>query len=363
MSFFTPIAAELDRLRETALLREPRVAAPAGAADFASTDYLGVGRHPLVIAALCARDRAGSGGSRLLGGAHPEFSRLETELAAWTGREAARLFSSGYLAALGAIVTLGRFAAHARSDALVHACAIDALRLMRCERAIFPHGTLAATAPDGEPTMVVTESVFSMDGDRAPLGAQLAALGPRDVLVVDEAHALGVAGARGAGLAADLADPRIVVIGTLSKALGAAGGFVAGPAALVALLGSAARTFVYDTAPPPAVAAAASAALAIVRGGEGDALRARLERRTALVRDGLAARGIATAPGDGPIVVVPVGEDRAALTLAARLAAAGVFAPAIRPPTVPAGTARLRLVVRADHTAAEIDRLLAAFDP
>lgn len=360
MSYLDAVRAELASLRERDLLRVPRRALPAGAIDFSSNDYLGLRRDPRVVAALRSATVAGSGGSRLLGGASPAFGDLEAELAAWTGREAALLFSSGYLAMLGTVATLARFFTLAHSDALVHACAIDALRLAKCERRIYPHATLPLRHADDPPALVVTESRFGMDGTRADLAAHVAALGAADAIVVDEAHALGLEGPRGSGFAAAIDDERTIVVGTLSKALGVAGGFAAGPAEAIALLATAARGFVFDTAPPPALAATARAALAIVRSSEGDALRVRLAETSRRIRAELDLRGIATLPGDGPVVALPIGEAGTALRIASALEARGIFAPAIRPPTVPAGTARIRITLRADHRDADLERLVDA---
>jgi len=357
VTYLARVRLELAALEQRSLLRVPRRCVPDRAIDFSSNDYLGLSRDARVLAALRQSERVGSGGSRLLGGAHREHAALEDDLALWTGRERALLFSSGYLAALGAIATLARFVDVAYSDALVHACLIDALRLAKVPRYIFPHATIPLRAAGDGGAIVVTESLFGMDGSIAPLAALVRGLRATDVLVVDEAHALGVAGSRGSGLAAADHDERVVVIGTLSKALGAAGGFIAGPADVMALLATAARTFVFDTAPPPAIAAAARAALAIARGDEGDALRRRLARNARHVRAGLRDCGF-DVPGDGDAIVpLVIGNERDALALAHELELRGVFAPAIRPPTVPRGTARLRITVRADHTEADIETL------
>lgn len=393
VTYLDRVRAHLHELGAQALLRVPRRNVPGGALDFASNDYLGLGRDPRLIAAQRSASVAGSGGSRLLSGAHLEHAELEDALAAWTGRERALLFSSGYLAALGAIVTLAPFTQVAYSDALVHACAIDALRLTKLPRYVVPHGTLPARHERADAALIITESLFGMDGSLAPLDALVAALRCADVLVVDEAHALGVRGRHGAGLAASFADERVIIIGTLSKALGTAGGFVAGPRDAIALLASTARTFVFDTAAPPAVVAAACASLAIVRGREGDDLRNRLATNAERLRHGLCKLGFpsgelgfgigevglaADARDDGSfaanddsggrdaddktgaIVPLIVGSAGAALAFAGELEARGIFAPAIRPPTVPQGTARLRFVVRADHTDEQIDVLLEA---
>jgi len=356
----------LDRVRATLALltaaQRRRVVrdAPAGASDFSSNDYLGLARDERVVAALSAAREVGSGGSRLLGGARAEHAQLESALAEWTNRASARLFSSGYLAAIGAVTALAPCVEVAYSDELVHASLIDGLRLTKLERHVVPHASVDARAGDPRAALVVTESAFGMDAARAPLAGHVAGLRDDDVLLVDEAHALGVSGPAGSGHASIFRDDRIVVIGTLSKALGAAGGFVAGPVEVVELLTSTARSFIYDTALPPAIAAASARALTIVRGAEGDELRARLRARSARVRDELRGLGYDVRGDDGPIVPVVLGSEDAALTLARELGGRGVYAPAIRPPTVPPGTSRLRLSVRANHTDAEIDTLLSA---
>ncbi len=362
LTYLDRARAQLRALEERALLRVPRRSLPDGAIDFASNDYLGLRRDPRVLAAGRRATLAGSGGSRLLSGAHADYAQLEEELAAWTGRERALLFSSGYLAVIGAIVTLASLVKVAYSDALVHASAIDALRLTKVARRIVPHGTPPQRNERDDAALIVTETVFGMDASQAPLDALVAGLHDGDVLVLDDAHAVGVTGAHGAGLAARFADERIIVVGTLSKALATAGGFVAGPSDAIALLASTARTFVFDTAPAPAVIAAAGAALAIARSAEGDALRNSAARLALRLRSGLRERGFVPTGGrdDAAIVALVIGCEREALACAHALERRGIFAPAIRPPTVPAGTSRLRFVVRADHTDADIDALLDA---
>ncbi|HEV8020198.1 MAG TPA: aminotransferase class I/II-fold pyridoxal phosphate-dependent enzyme, partial [Candidatus Lustribacter sp.] len=261
---------------------------------------------------------------------------------------------------IGAITALAACVDVAYSDELVHACIIDGLRLTKLERHIVPHGALPARSRDMRAALVVTESAFGMDGSRAPLDALLAQLRDGDVLLVDEAHALGVAGVAGSGYAAALRDERVVVIGTLSKALGSAGGFVAGPLEVVELLTSTARTFMFDTALPPAIVAAAARALEIVRGSEGDERRARLHAVAARVRAELRALGYDVRGEDGPSVVVVAGSEAAALELARGLEERGVYAPAIRPPTVPHGSCRVRFTVCAHHSDAQIEALLFA---
>ncbi len=310
--------------------------------DFASNDYLGLARDPALPAALAAAQRVGSGGSRLLSGAYAEHDALERDLAAFLGRERVRLFSSGYLAVLGAIQVAAGLVRAIASDRENHACAIDAIRLVRVPCTIYD-GTPPARA-GADATLIVSESLFSMSGRIADLPGLLAGLRPHDALVVDEAHAIGVFGPRGSGFAAGLDDDRIVVAGTLSKAFGCAGGFVAGTAEFVELLTSTARTFIFDTSLPPAIAAAARVALERLAGG--DALRERLFANVDAFWRGL---GVAPPARPTPIATVTIGENARARAIAAALRARGYFAPAIRPPTVPAGSERLRVSLRADH--------------
>ncbi len=360
MSYRDRVRARLAALDDASLRRTVRDDDIDPARDFRSNDYLGMARHPDVVAALRSATRVGSGGSRLLAGAHAEHAELERALAAWTGREDALLFSSGYLAVLGTIGALAPHFIAAYSDADNHACAIDALRLTKLARTVYPHRALQPLTMRVAPALVVTESRFGMRATRADLAAVVASLDANDALVVDEAHALGIDGVRGAGLAHGLADERIVVVATLSKALGAAGGFAAGPAEVIDLLRNDARGFVFDTAMPPSVAAAAHAALTLVIGDEGDRRRAQLARNAARVRAHLSDLGFAVRDEGGAIVPIVVGEARAALSLSRALAVAGMAVPAIRPPTVARGEAMLRITLRADHDDAAIDALLAA---
>ncbi len=336
-----------------------RSAAPTAPHDFSTNDYLGLARDPRVARAFARAGTAGSTGARLLSGAAPVHRDLEIELADFLGRERALLFSSGYLAAAGGVAALAPHFDVVYSDAQNHACLIDGIRLARVPKIVYPHLRLPDLANDARSKLVVTESLFGMDGDRANVERLLAALGPGDALLVDEAHALGIEGARGAGDCAALRDARVLVVGTLSKAFGSAGGFLAGPATAIDFLTNEARTFVFDTAPPQGTAAAALAALRIARAD--DALRARLAANVARVHAALVELGFARA-GDAPSHVVPIvfGSASAALAVQARLSEAGVLAPAIRPPTVAPGTSRIRISLTAAHTAADLDALVAA---
>lgn len=348
MSYLERVRAELAALDAKGLRRTIR---PRGdELDFSSNDYLGLARDPAVIAAAAPQTSVGSGGSRLLAGAHDEHALLETELASFLGRERALLFSSGYLAAFGAVQCAALVTRSAYSDRENHACIIDALRLSRLKRTIFQ--TLPPRSHDG-PATIVSETLFSMSGRTIDLAALLATVGADDIVILDEAHALGVIGPSGAGVAAGFDDPRIVIMGTLSKAFGSAGGFVAGPAPFIELLINTARTFIFDTSLPPSLARAARVALGLIRSG--DARRQRLRELLARLKAAVPA-----ITADGPIVPLHIGSCERALAYAMALRERGIIAPAIRPPTVAAGDEQLRITIRADHTDAEIDRLAAA---
>lgn len=340
--------------------------------SFASNGYLGLSTHPRVVGALvheAERTGASASASRQVAGNLVAHHELEHALAALKGAEQALVFSSGYAANLGVLGALGRALDVALgdddrapplfvSDALNHASIIDGCRLSGAEVAIYPHGDAAAAEAllararaEGRRALLVTESRFSMDGDVAPLAALAAACRAHGAaLVVDEAHATGVDGeGRGLVHALGLADHVDVVVGTLGKALGAHGAFVAGARATVRYLENAARPFVFSTGLPAHLAAAALAALAVLREERPD--RA-LAQNVATLRMLLAERGVdaAVAPGaTGPILPVRVGAPARALALAHHLMEHQVLAVAIRPPTVPEGTARVRLSVRADH--------------
>jgi 8-amino-7-oxononanoate synthase len=320
--------------------------------SFAGNDYLGLTRHPAVVAAAHnALDRwgTGAGAARLLAGARPVHRQLEEDLAAWKGTERAVLFPTGYAANLGVLTALGDAGARIASDERNHASIVDGCRLARAEVVVFAHGDVAAAGRAvvgaGRP-LVVTESVFSMDGDLAPLDGLVELCGRTGaVLVVDEAHAV---------LGPDLGPPPpglpLLRVGTLSKALASLGGYVAGPANLCDLIVNRARSFVFTTASPPAAAAAALAALRVCRSPEGAARRARLRANVERL-----------APGHpSPIVPVVVGGEEGALAASAALLERGLFVPAIRPPTVPPGTSRLRVSVSALHTDAHLVALTSA---
>ncbi len=366
--------ADHARAREAAGLRRrlhPRTLAPTadGAGvrvDLASNDYLGLGGHPTVVEGAARALRAwgtGSTGSRLVTGTTALHGELEAALADHVGFAAALVFSSGYTANLGCLTGLAGPGDLIVSDALNHASIVDACRLSRARVAITPHGDVAAVAAalaagGWRRALVVTESVFSADGDAAPL-AELhgTARAHGAVLVVDEAHGLGVVGPTGRGVlaAAGLAgQPDVVATVTLSKALGGQGGAVLGTTAVREHLIDTARTFIFDTGLAPASAGGALAALAH--------LRARPELPAAVRHraDELAALTEAPRPA-GAVVSVVVGEPEPAVAAAAICRAHGVAVGCFRPPTVPAGTSRLRLAARADLSDADLALAAEAF--
>jgi 8-amino-7-oxononanoate synthase len=337
--------------------------------DFCSNDYLGLARHPDVVAALApaaAEFGAGSGAAHLVTGHSLPHHALEEELAAFTGRERALLFSTGYMANLGAIAAFAGRGETVLEDRLNHASLIDGARLSGARLLRYAHGDAAAAARTlaerDDVALLATDGVFSMDGDIAPLGALAPPVArARAWLLVDDAHGLGVLGRGGrgslaaAGLGADAAP---LLIGTLGKAFGTFGAFVAGDAATIEHLLQHARTYIYTTALPPAVAAATRVALRLAAAEEWR--RERLARLIARLRAGAAAAGLPLAPSTTPIQPLIVGGAAAALRASAALREAGFWVAAIRPPTVPEGTSRLRITLSALHREQDLDALLAA---
>jgi len=346
------------RWRATVAFDGPSVQGRVGGRDvisFASNDYLGLSAHPQVrAAAIEAVERwgSGAGASRLITGTRSLHHALEAAVAQWKGTERALLFSTGYAANLGVLQVLGAADATIFSDELNHASIIDGCRLSRARAVVFRHNDVTHLSELMEATagrkIVVTEAVFSMDGDAASLQAlgELCAVHGA-MLVVDEAHSVF-----GPSWPHDCEGLEYLRVGTLSKALGALGGWAAGSANLIDLLVNRARTFIFTTAPTPANAAGALAALAVYRGPEGDALRTKLRGLVDLLRP------------EHPSAVVPyiLGENARALGAAQQLFEQGMYVPAIRPPTVPAGTARLRVALSAAHTEDMVMRLRAALD-
>ncbi|MCL7460016.1 8-amino-7-oxononanoate synthase [Micromonospora echinofusca] len=365
--------AALDRRAElrakAGLTRELRARAAGDAVvDLAGNDYLGLATHPEVTAAAARALSAyglGATGSRLVRGSTDAHHALEDALADWLGAERALVFSSGYLANLAAVRALVRPRTLLVSDVHNHASLIDGCRISGAETVVTPHADVAAVAAalaaaPGRPAVVVTESVFSVDGDLAPL-ARLHAVARAHgaLLLVDDAHALGVTGPSGAGgvAAAGLAgQPDVVVTATLSKALGGAGGVVAGPAEFVRHVIETGRTFIFDTALPPAVAAGVHAAVGLARAG--DDLRAELADRAALAARRLGAAGLAVSVPDGAVVSVTAPGPEAATAWAADCRDRGVAVGCFRPPSTPDSRSRLRLTIGAGVPRADFERAL-----
>ena len=383
---------QLDQLRGAGLYRELRdVGSPQGARitvdggsmlNFSSNDYLGLANEPALseAAAKAARDfGAGSGASRLICGSLSPHRELDETLAAFKGTEAALSFSSGYATALGTITALLDKDDILIVDKLVHACVIDAARLCGAKLRVFAHNDAndlekklkwatsrpAPSASRPPRILIVTESVFSMDGDLAPL---------RDIvelkdrygawLMLDEAHATGLFGENRRGLAeaCELGGRVEIQMGTLGKALGAAGGYICGSRALIDLLINRARSFIFSTAPVPAAAAAATAGIRFVQSAEGEIRRSLLWQQVDAAKNAVINSGRGLPPVQSPILPLLIGDETAAVNAAAALREQGVFIPAIRYPTVAKGEARLRLTVTAAHSGADIAELGRALD-
>jgi 8-amino-7-oxononanoate synthase len=371
--------AQAERARDDLLRRLRTVESVVGAGvviggktllNFASNDYLGLARHPALREALIrAANQWGVGASaaHLLGGHRDEHAQLEQKLARWTRRECALLFSTGYMANLGVMQALLAEQDLCVQDKLNHACLIDGAKLAGCRLKRYVHVDVASArrqleSSAGIATLLATDGVFSMDGDVAPL-VELAALCKKQevTLMVDDAHGIGVLGDDAAGSAAEagLAQGDVpVLMATLGKALGVGGAFVAGSCALIDGLVQFARTHVYTTAMPPALAAAASVAVDIARFESWR--RERLNRLIAHFRHGANERKIPLLDSRTPIQPVLIGSSQAAMLAAQRLEGDGFFVPAIRPPTVAQGKARLRVALSALHEEADVERLLNA---
>jgi 8-amino-7-oxononanoate synthase len=325
-------------------------AADAEVVSFASNDYLGLSTHPAVVSAAqdaAGRWGAGAGSARLIVGSRPVHAELEAALAAWKDCEAALLFPTGFAANLSVLSVVGVAGVTILSDELNHASIIDGCRLARARVQVYRHRDLdhlSALLAETTRAVVVTDTVFSMDGDVADVAALAETCARnRALLVIDEAHAV-------LGPDCDLQGVEVLRVGTLSKFLGSLGGFVAGSRPLVELLVNRARPFIFTTAPTPADAAAALTALRIFRSDVGAALRGRLRAHVDRLRPG----------HPSPIVPVVLGEEEAAVAAARALLAHGIHVPAIRPPTVPPGTSRLRVTLSAAHSDDQVTALLGA---
>ncbi|WP_234085773.1 8-amino-7-oxononanoate synthase [Azonexus sp. R2A61] len=382
-SLESSLAAELAELSAAGLRRRRRVLdAPCGrmaAVDgrqrlnFASNDYLGLAGDSALARAMADGALAwgaGSGAAHLVSGHLAPHDALEREIAAFTGFARALTFSTGYLANLAVTPTLAGRGDAVFADKLNHASLIDAMQLAKAGGADtqrYPHNDVAAldrllAASRARRKLIVTDTVFSMDGDLAPLPLLLELAERHDAwLVIDDAHGFGVLGPQGRGNLAHFglpASPRIVLMGTLGKAAGVGGAFVAGSETVIDYLLNRGRSYIFTTAAPPAVACALSASLRLI--GDGDARRRQLFANIARLRDG--AAGLPWTLPASPTAIQPliVGDNAATLALSQALWERDLWVPAIRPPTVPKGTARLRISLSAAHTADDIDRLLAA---
>jgi glycine C-acetyltransferase/8-amino-7-oxononanoate synthase len=369
------IAEQLAELRRTGLHRRLRLIegaqGPRVLLDGAevlllcSNNYLGLADHPRVRAAAGEAARcfgAGAGASRLISGTMSLHRTLEDRLAAFKESEAALLFGSGYLANVAVASVLAGRDEVVFSDELNHASIIDGCRLSRAETFVYRHRDTehlewGLRKAGKRARLIVTDGVFSMDGDVAPLG-ELAELARRHrcLLAVDEAHGTGALGpgGRGSVAAAGLSAEVDVIVGTLGKALGSYGAYVCGSRELVELLVNTARPFIYSTAPPPPSVGAALAALELLESRPG--IVEQLRRNAAILREALSSQGLGTSGSRTQIVPIAVGDARRAMALCERTLEGGVFAQAIRPPTVPAGTSRLRLTVMAGHRADDLRR-------
>jgi len=354
------------RLRRIDGAEEPEVTVDGRRAILlCSNNYLGLATDAAVVGAAreaAERYGAGSGSSRLISGTLALHTALEEQIANWKGAERALVFSSGYHANLGVIQALVGRGDLLLSDELNHASLIDGCRLSRAEVRVYPHKDLDALerelgAARARRVLVVTDSIFSMDGDRAPL-VEICDLADRHgaAVMVDEAHATGLLGASGSGLVEelDLRGRVLVEMGTLSKALGSFGAYVAGSASLIELLVNRARTFIFTTGLPPAAVGAAQAAVEIVR--REPQRRGRAWQNARAIHAAIGSAGIEMPPLESPILPVVLGEEDRTMQACERLLERGVFVQGIRPPTVPAGTSRLRATVMATHSDEQIAR-------
>lgn len=353
------LAERLAGLEAEGLFRARPPIVPDVARSFCSNDYLGLAGE------TAASAPTGSGASRLIVGERVEHAALEKALAGWLGVESALLFSSGYAANIGVVSALAQAGDLVVSDALNHASIIDGCRLSRARVEVVPHLDLGAIRrllerPRQGRAWVVTESYFSMDADTPDLAALRSVCDEHGAaLIVDEAHALGVFGPRGRGLCAQSGVSPDVLVGTLGKAFGVGGAFVAGSELLVRWLWNRARSFVFSTGLSPASAAAALRALRIIV--DEPTRRDRLHANAERLREGLDRNGLPVL-GYGPIIPVVLGEARAALLAAEGLRREGIHVQAVRPPTVPAGSARLRITATAAQTPDDIERAVSAFE-
>ncbi|MDD5058418.1 MAG: 8-amino-7-oxononanoate synthase [Sideroxydans sp.] len=385
---FTQLQTELDIRSAQGLLRSRRTLTSPQTTHalvdgklylaFCSNDYLGLANHAQLIAALqqgAAQWGVGAGAAHLVNGHFGAHHQLEQQLAAFVGKPAALLFSTGYMANLGAVQALVGKGDTVFADKLNHASLNDAMLLSRAETKRYRHGDMAQLAQLLAQTtngrkLVITDAVFSMDGDIAPLRELLALCEQHDAwLYVDDAHGFGVLGEHGRGSLFEAPLPpgeglgwgnseRIIYMATLGKAAGVSGAFVAAEQVVIDTLINHAHSYVYTTATPPALSVVLAQSLQLI--AQGDALRAHLQQLIAQLRAGLADLPWQLMPSHTAIQPLLVGDNQAALKLSAALRERGIWVAAIRPPTVPQGTARLRITLSAAHSAADVDQLIVA---
>jgi len=376
--FFT-LQKELDERAAQGLLRKRRTLESPQSAhivvdgreylSFCSNDYLGLANHPQLIAALqqgAQQWGAGAGAAHLVCGHLQPHHELEEALAAFVDKPAALLFSTGYMANLGVVQALVGKGDTVFADKLNHASLNDAMQLSRADVQRYRHNDIAQLARLLEKAvsgrkLIITDAVFSMDGDLAPLPELLALCEQHDAwLLVDDAHGFGVLGEGGRGSLSHfkIASPRIICMATLGKAAGVFGAFVAAELVVIATLVNHARSYVYTTATPPALSVALLESLKLIE--QGDALRAHLHQLIKQLRTGLADLPWQLMPSDTAIQPLLIGDNQAALELSNALRERGIWVAAIRPPTVPQGTARLRITLSAAHTEQDVEQLIGA---
>lgn len=374
---FTQLQQSLDERAAQGLLRSRRTLAtpqsPHIVVDgksylaFCSNDYLGLANHPQLISALqqgAQQWGVGAGAAHLVSGHFEPHHRLEQQLAAFVGKPSALLFSTGYMANLGVVQALVGRGDTVFADKLNHASLNDAMTLSRAEVKRYRHGDMEQLAMLLEQAksgrkLVITDAVFSMDGDIAPLREMLALCEQHDAwLYVDDAHGFGVLGERGRGSLSHfgIASERIIYMATLGKAAGVSGAFVAAEQVVIDTLINHANSYVYTTATPPALSSALLQSLQLIE--QGDERRAHLQRLVTRLRSGLAELPWALMGSDTAIQPLLIGDNQRALELSAALRERGIWVAAIRPPTVPQGTARLRITLSATHADVDVDRLI-----
>jgi len=374
---FIKLQRELEERAAQGLLRRRRVLeSPQGVhvsvdgkpyLSFGSNDYLGLANHPQLISALqtgAQKHGVGSGASHLVSGHFAAHQQLENELAAFVHKPAALLFSTGYLANLGTVQALVGRGDTVFADKLNHASLNDAMLLSRAEVKRYRHNDVAhlrqmLDQTESERKLIITDAVFSMDGDLAPLTELQVLCEQYDAwLLVDDAHGFGVLGEQGRGALAHLGQnsQRIIYMATLGKAAGVSGAFIAAEQVVIDTLVQNARSYIYTTASPPALASALMASLAILR--EEEWRREQLRKLISQLRGGLAELPWVLMSSSTPIQPLQVGSNEDAVALSEGLRACGIWVPAIRPPTVPPGTARLRISLSAAHTEADVTQLI-----